>query len=407
MRARLPLPPPAPAPSASGGGGGDDDDDEEEDEEDDPAAPGWLSGGGKSLAGDRAWGAGGSADGGDSSDNEDNEESSDDDDGGEEEETDAPAATTATAIAAADETLPDGAPAPLGFRRAKSSHSNNSTIQPLATTSALPRARWAVLPHLDALAARNRPLEPPKKPEAAPFFLPTLPTLDGRPTFDVVVEDEEGEEDEEENHNKRSRVERGFAGNASAGGELVAALRAGRKRASTLSSSNSSSSSSDLRASLDAWSLASKWLRTARPHEIDRELRSMLVLEPEEEEEEEEEDDDDDDDDDGDGGRNKPRGRIADEEAASVAAAADTAAADLESLLLFLRARCASGADFELIQAFLTATLALHGASIAARPRLRRAAANLEKAVRVAWERLDDSLHAVRCSAAYVGGLPS
>ena len=209
----------------------------------------------------------------------------------------------------------------------------------------------------------------------------------------------------------------GTGGNgSSAAGGLVAALRAGRKKASAAScpsASSSSSSPSDLGASLDAWSLASKWLRTARPHEVDRELRSMLVLEP---------DSDDDDDDDGgdgddgeeeeDGGENgngngKLRKKVADDEAASVAAAADAAAADLESLLLFLRARCASGADFELTQAFLSAALALHGGSIAVRPRLRRAAAQLERAVRASWERLDDSLHAVRCSAAYVGGLPS
>ena len=98
---------------------------------------------------------------------------------------------------------------------------------------------------------------------------------------------------------------------------------------------------------------------------------------------------------------------VLDDEAASVAAAADAAAVDLESLLLFLRARCASGADFELTQAFLTAALALHGGSIAVRPRLRRAAARPRESGTGGWERLDDSLHAVRCSAAYVGGLPS
>ena len=136
----------------------------------------------------------------------------------------------------------------------------------------------------------------------------------------------------------------------------------------------------------------------------------MLVLEPDSDDESEEEEDEDDEGGDGNGkagGGGKARRGVAESEAASVAAAADAAAVDLESLLLFLRARCASGADFELTQAFLTAALALHGGSIAARPRLRRAAAALEKAVRASWERLDDSLHAVRCSAAYVGGLPS
>ena len=28
-------------------------------------------------------------------------------------------------------------------------------------------------------------MQPPKKPEAAPFFLPTVPGLEGRPVFDT------------------------------------------------------------------------------------------------------------------------------------------------------------------------------------------------------------------------------
>ena len=71
---------------------------------------------------------------------------------------------------------------------------------------------------------------------------------------------------------------------AAPAGGLVAALRARAQegfRRLLPSASSSSPSRGDLRASLDAWSLASKWLRTARPHEVDRELRSMLVLEPE------------------------------------------------------------------------------------------------------------------------------
>jgi U3 small nucleolar RNA-associated protein 21 len=411
VRAQLPLPPAAPSSAAAADDDeeNEDDDDDGDDEEDaeDPAAPGWLSSGGKNLTGDRAWGAGGGG-GGDSSDDDEGSSSEE-----EEGEADEAAPTAPAATAAADETLPDGAPAPFRL------FFSGGSVQPLATTSALPRARWAVLPHLDALAARNRPTEPPKKPEAAPFFLPTLPTLDGRPTF-AVDEEEGGGEDgagpEGPSNSKRSRVERGFAGNgSSAAGGLVAALRAGRKKASAASCPSASSSSpspSDLRASLDAWSLASKWLRTARPHEVDRELRSMLVLEPDSDDDDDDGGDGDDGEEEEDGGENgngngKLRKKVADDEAASVAAAADAAAADLESLLLFLRARCASGADFELTQAFLSAALALHGGSIAVRPRLRRAAAQLERAVRASWERLDDSLHAVRCSAAYVGGLPS
>jgi hypothetical protein len=35
------------------------------------------------------------------------------------------------------------------------------------------------------LQERNKPIQPPKKPEAAPFFLPTVPGLEGNPIFDT------------------------------------------------------------------------------------------------------------------------------------------------------------------------------------------------------------------------------
>lgn len=39
--------------------------------------------------------------------------------------------------------------------------------------------------HLDTIRARGKPSEPPKKPQAAPFFLPTVPGLNPNPVFDV------------------------------------------------------------------------------------------------------------------------------------------------------------------------------------------------------------------------------
>ncbi|KAK3710869.1 rRNA-processing protein utp21 [Vermiconidia calcicola] len=44
----------------------------------------------------------------------------------------------------------------------------------LLSLSLVPRARWQNLLHLDLIRQRNRPVEPPKKPEKAPFFLPSL-----------------------------------------------------------------------------------------------------------------------------------------------------------------------------------------------------------------------------------------
>ena len=46
--------------------------------------------------------------------------------------------------------------------------------QDLMTLSLVPRSRWQTLLHLDTISQRNKPIEPPKAPEKAPFFLPSL-----------------------------------------------------------------------------------------------------------------------------------------------------------------------------------------------------------------------------------------
>ena len=55
------------------------------------------------------------------------------------------------------------------------------------TLSALPRAYWTTLFHLEAVKARNRPKAPPKAPEKAPFFLPTI-VKDTTPSFPTPQE---------------------------------------------------------------------------------------------------------------------------------------------------------------------------------------------------------------------------
>lgn len=44
----------------------------------------------------------------------------------------------------------------------------------LLTLSLVPKARWQTLLHLQTIKARNKPIEPPKAPEKAPFFLPSM-----------------------------------------------------------------------------------------------------------------------------------------------------------------------------------------------------------------------------------------
>eukprot|EP00889_Picochlorum_renovo_P002480 jgi/Picre1/29510/NNA_004896.t1 len=68
----------------------------------------------------------------------------------------------------------------------------------MITLSMLPRSQWLNLVHIDTIKTRNKPIEPPKKPEAAPFFLPTVAGVNaGRdPVFAVPDPDSHGSDDD-------------------------------------------------------------------------------------------------------------------------------------------------------------------------------------------------------------------
>lgn len=55
--------------------------------------------------------------------------------------------------------------------------SPNQISSNLVTLSGYPSSKWENLLHLDVIKARNKPKEPPKKPQNAPFFIPTVPGL--------------------------------------------------------------------------------------------------------------------------------------------------------------------------------------------------------------------------------------
>ncbi|KZV81337.1 Utp21-domain-containing protein [Exidia glandulosa HHB12029] len=57
----------------------------------------------------------------------------------------------------------------------------------LVTLTLLPRAKWQTLLNLDVISQRNKPKEPPKAPEQAPFFLPTLPGVEHRFAVDSAT----------------------------------------------------------------------------------------------------------------------------------------------------------------------------------------------------------------------------
>ncbi|KAA1120251.1 hypothetical protein PGT21_037312 [Puccinia graminis f. sp. tritici] len=68
------------------------------------------------------------------------------------------------------------------------SHNDHITSKPLEegliTLSCMPKSKWQTLLNLEIIKARNKPTEPPKAPERAPFFLPTVAGTE--PRFNVT-----------------------------------------------------------------------------------------------------------------------------------------------------------------------------------------------------------------------------
>ncbi|XP_014768980.1 WD repeat-containing protein 36 [Octopus bimaculoides] len=80
----------------------------------------------------------------------------------------------------------------------------------LITLSLMPNSRWKNLLNLDIIRLRNKPKQPPKKPKAAPFFLPTIPGND----IKFAVE-------KEKNQETTSRISVGLKTHLSETGKLL------------------------------------------------------------------------------------------------------------------------------------------------------------------------------------------
>lgn len=257
------------------------------------------------------------------------------------------------------------------------------------TLSGLPQSSWVNLPKLDLIYERNKPLQPPKKPEQAPFFLPTVGGLN--PTFVAPTassssgsnnaaagasaegaaqmplpawnDDEEGDDDGEEEDS-----DGGWAGPAGAAGAGAAApsrdvvevkgrhitskggrmarsklatmlreiLESGASSGSAASSSSSSSSASDLDRICAA---VSGHLASLSPAQVDVELRSLCLS-------------------------------TEDDDGVSL----------LSAFLRYLEHELSVGRRFELTQAHLGLLLAVYQQTIAAVPELKEAAAAVRSA---------------------------
>lgn len=96
----------------------------------------------------------------------------------------------------------------------------------LVTLSRMPRHKWQTLINLETITARNKPKEAPKAPEAAPFFLPTLPGTETRFDFASAVQAGKKQNDEQAEGDGRKGRKLGYQ-EMEIDSELVSMLKRG------------------------------------------------------------------------------------------------------------------------------------------------------------------------------------
>ncbi|GLI63849.1 hypothetical protein VaNZ11_006952 [Volvox africanus] len=258
----------------------------------------------------------------------------------------------------------------------------------LVTLSLLPRSHWDSLTRIEVIKARNKPLQPPKKPEAAPFFLPSLPGLSANPIV-VAAEgqeqsgqgvnqeaaDEDMEEAEEAEAGPNSRVirlkrrgGRRAIGNAAMSGPVspfVHQLRLAAVAAEAAAVANGGDCGTS--SFVDCYGPVISLFRKMTPTAIDRELRAMQILE----------------------GSCDEQSEIR----------------DLGALLDMLIASLGARRDFELCQALLNVVLTQQGDVLCSRSELAPRLQRLRGLVAANWQRLDSLMQHVRCMVGFLGNL--
>jgi len=260
--------------------------------------------------------------------------------------------------------VPEAAPAIS--ERDQNIVSGNAPVAPeMITLSMLPRSQWINLVHIDTIKSRNKPIEPPKKPEAAPFFLPTVSGANaGRnPVFapsDEIENDDDkirkeaeaawgaGDDDTDQSEDKNeSRLLRSAA---------MVDLK--RQQMDSLAQALSQYKQSK------NWKPLLEMLKASKPNKIDIWLRQMEIL--------------------------------------------DDSFGDHELLLLFLsflEHAIASDTEFQFLQALLRATILIHGESISQYPSLQEAARRVEDKTHQAWSRISNMLDHVQCLVGILGSM--
>ncbi|XP_024982989.1 U3 small nucleolar RNA-associated protein 21 homolog [Cynara cardunculus var. scolymus] len=215
-------------------------------------------------------------------------------------------------------------------------------IPDLVTLSLLPKSQWQSLINLDIIKARNKPIEPPKKPEKAPFFLPSIPSLSGEILFKVSEPNNEGKETQADEFDKHARS------TDLPSSPFVQFLQ-------------SSVETENFEAFTD-------YLKGLSPSTLDVELRMLQIIDDDDEQEPE----------------NRPELLI------------------LELILEYLIHEISFRNNFEFIQAVIRLFLKIHGETIRRQSKLQAKAQKLLEAQSGVWQKLDGLFQSARCMVTFL-----
>lgn len=214
-------------------------------------------------------------------------------------------------------------------------------IPNLITLSLLPKSQWQSLTNLDIIKVRNKPIEPPKKPEKAPFFLPSTPSLSGDILFKPSVTANGDEKDSKAQglmHNQKINL--------------------------------SSQFSPLLQSCADAgdFSTFTDYIKGLSPSTLDMEFRMLQII------------------DDGDIQNLEERPELR----------------SIDSLLDYFIHELSCKNNFEFIQAVIKLFLKIHGETVRCQSSLQEKASRLLEVQRSVWHRLDKMFQSTRCMVTFL-----
>uniref|UniRef100_A0A2N9G265 WDR36/Utp21 C-terminal domain-containing protein n=1 Tax=Fagus sylvatica TaxID=28930 RepID=A0A2N9G265_FAGSY len=216
-------------------------------------------------------------------------------------------------------------------------------IPDLVTLSLLPKSQWQSLINLDIIKVRNKPIEPPKKPEKAPFFLPSVPSLSGEILFKpstTANEEKDAKVDEVENKSKESDVPPS---------QFLQHLQSSMK--------------------VEDFSAFTDYIKGLSPSTLDMELRMLQIIDDDEDQQEADE---------------RPE------------------LFSIELLLDYFIHEISCRNNFEFIQAVIRLFLKIHGETIRRQSRLQDKARKLLDIQCTVWQGVDKMFQSARCMITFL-----